>query len=165
VTLQDLYYVDEVQNKAMKVERLQNKVLPFKNKAERISDRIRTQQNFTSNEWSLARKAIDATPANSTTKTAHTTKGKENLYAKYELVSVTSMANPDTGPMSDRKKRPVNMADYEDEDEVLIETGLEDSDFVKKEGEATTCVIQQLPCNQKNLTPHKSIRFFTQDIW
>ena len=30
------------------------------------------------------------------------------------------------------KRRPINMADYEDEDEVLIETKPEDSYFVKK---------------------------------
>ena len=41
------------------------------------------------------------------------------------------------------------MADYEDEDEVLIETEPEGSDFVE-EGKAVTCVIQQLLCNQKN---------------
>ena len=40
------------------------------------------------------------------------------------------------------------MADYEDEDEMLIKTEPEDSDFVEKEGEAATCVIQL--CNQKN---------------
>ena len=39
------------------------------------------------------------------------------------------------------------MADYEDK--VLTETEPEDSDFVE-EGEATTCVIQRLLCNQKN---------------
>ena len=42
------------------------------------------------------------------------------------------------------------MADYEDEDEMLIETEPKDSDFVEEEGEAETCVIQQLLCNQKN---------------
>jgi len=43
VDLQDLYSVDEAQNKAMKVERLQNKTLPFKNATERTSDGTRTQ--------------------------------------------------------------------------------------------------------------------------
>ena len=41
------------------------------------------------------------------------------------------------------------MADYEDEDEVLIETELEDSDFVE-DGEVATCAVQRLLCNQKN---------------
>jgi len=42
------------------------------------------------------------------------------------------------------------MADYKDKNEVLIETEQEDSDFVEEEGEATTCIIQTLLCNQKN---------------
>ena len=51
------------------------------------------------------------------------------------------------------------MTDYENEDEVLIETEPKDSDFVEEEGEVATCVIQPLLCNQKTLTPHKGIRF------
>jgi len=43
VTLQDLYSVDKAQNKTMKVERLQNKALPFKNTAERTFGGIITQ--------------------------------------------------------------------------------------------------------------------------
>jgi len=46
---------------------------------------------------------------------------------------------------------------------VLIETELEGSDFVEEE-EATTCVIQRLLCNKKIPTPHKGIRFSTQDV-
>ena len=42
------------------------------------------------------------------------------------------------------------MAGYEDEDELLIEIEPKDSEFVKKEGKAATCVIQRLLCNQKN---------------
>jgi len=43
VALQDLYSVDEAQNKAMKVERLQNKALSFMNAVERTSDDTITQ--------------------------------------------------------------------------------------------------------------------------
>jgi len=42
------------------------------------------------------------------------------------------------------------MANYEDEDEVLIETELEDSDFVKEDGEVATYMFQWFLCNQKN---------------
>jgi len=42
------------------------------------------------------------------------------------------------------------MVDYVDEDEVLIETEPEDSDFVEEDGDAATCVIQRLLCNQNN---------------
>ena len=49
VALQDLYSVDELQNKVMKIERLQNKAFLFKNATERTSGGTRTQQDFTSN--------------------------------------------------------------------------------------------------------------------
>ena len=81
VALQDLYFIDEAQNKAMKVERLQNKTLPFKNAVERTSSGIRTKQDSTSSERSPARKVFDAPLAISVTKSAPITKGKKNLYA------------------------------------------------------------------------------------
>ena len=34
------------------------------------------------------------------------------------------------------------MKNYEDEDEVLIETERKDSDFIKEEGKTAICVIQ-----------------------
>jgi len=42
------------------------------------------------------------------------------------------------------------MEDYEEEDDVLIETELEDSDFAQEQGDPVTCVVQRLLCNQKN---------------
>jgi len=51
------------------------------------------------------------------------------------------------------------MADYEDENEVLVKTESEDSDFVEEEGEAATYVIQWLLCNQKNPKTTKSSDF------
>ena len=39
------------------------------------------------------------------------------------------------------------MANYEDEDEVLMEIKSEDSDFVEEDGEVATCVVQRLLCN------------------
>ena len=48
------------------------------------------------------------------------------------------------------------MADYEGEDQVMIEIEQKNSDFVEEEGEAVTCVIQRLLCNQKN--PHTTQR-------
>jgi len=41
------------------------------------------------------------------------------------------------------------MVDYEDEDEVEIETEPEGSDFAEEHGEPVTCVVQQLLCIQK----------------
>jgi len=41
------------------------------------------------------------------------------------------------------------MADYEEEDDVLIETVLEDPDFVGEHRDLVFCVIQKVICNQK----------------
>ena len=39
--------------------------------------------------------------------------------------------------------------DYEDKDDVEIETELVDSDFIEEHGESTACLVHQLLCNQK----------------
>ena len=41
------------------------------------------------------------------------------------------------------------MANYEEKDDVLIETDTEDSDFVKEYEEPIAGVIQKVLCNQK----------------
>ena len=51
--------------------------------------------------------------------------------------------------MSAPKRKQVNMADYEDEDEVQIETKSEDSDFTEEHGDLITCVVQKLLCSLK----------------
>ena len=43
VILHDVFSVDETHNKAMKIERLQNKALPFKSVVEKTSSSARTQ--------------------------------------------------------------------------------------------------------------------------
>jgi len=78
-----------------------------------------------------------------------TTKGKKNSYAKPGVGKCYKCGEPGHRANECSKRRTVNMADYEDEDEVLIETEPEGSDFVE-EGKAVNCVIQQLLCNQKN---------------
>ena len=47
------------------------------------------------------------------------------------------------------KRRQVNMTDYKEEDNVLIEIESEDSDFVEEHGDPVTCVIQKVLCSQK----------------
>jgi len=46
--------------------------------------------------------------------------------------------------------RQANVAEYEGEDEVEIETEPEDSDLAEEYRESATFVLQQLICNQKN---------------
>ena len=41
------------------------------------------------------------------------------------------------------------MANYEEENDVLIETEPEDSDFIKEHGDPISCVIQKVLCRQK----------------
>jgi len=81
VVFQNLYSVDEAENKAMKVKRLQNNALSFKNSAERTFNDTRTQQGSTSNKQPPVRKASDAPPANPATTSTPSIKGKENPYA------------------------------------------------------------------------------------
>ena len=50
MAIQDVFYVDEAQNKGMKIERLQSRTLPFKGNTEKASDNIRTQEGSTSSE-------------------------------------------------------------------------------------------------------------------
>jgi len=38
-------------------------------------------------------------------------------------------------------RRPVNMVDYKDEDEVQIEAEPENSDFAEEDGEVGTCMV------------------------
>ena len=52
------------------------------------------------------------------------------------------------------------MADYEDEDEVLIETEPKDFDFVEEDGKVATCVVQRFLCNQKNPDTTQSHQIF-----
>jgi len=82
VAIQDVFSADEAQNKAMKIERLQNRALSFKGALEKTSGGSRTQQASISSEQPPAHKAIDAPPVNPTTAAAPTTKAKENAYAK-----------------------------------------------------------------------------------
>jgi len=82
VIFHDVFSVDEAYNKAMKIERLQNKASPFKSIAEKTSSNIRAQQGSTSGEQPPAHKVVDASTANPVTANPPTTKGKENPYAK-----------------------------------------------------------------------------------
>jgi len=41
------------------------------------------------------------------------------------------------------------IADYEEEDDVIVETEPKDSDFVKEHVDPVTCVIQKVICSQK----------------
>jgi len=64
VILHNVFSVDEAHNKAMKIERLQSKILPLKSIAKKTSQQYKTQQGSTSGERPLIRKATDAVTVN-----------------------------------------------------------------------------------------------------
>jgi len=134
----------------MKIKMMQSRVLTFKGAPERISGNTRAQQDSSSSKRPPTHKAIDTPPANPVTAAAPTTKGKDNSYAKPGVGKCYRCGEYGHMSIECPKRRPINMTDYKDEDEVLIKTEPKDSDFVKGEGEVTTCVIQRLLCNQKN---------------
>ena len=55
------------------------------------------------------------------------------------------------------------MVDYEDEDEVKIETE-NDFGFAEEHDDALTCVFHKLRCNQKPSTPRNDIKSSTQGV-
>jgi len=69
-------------------------------------------------------------------------KGKENPYAKPVVGKYYRCNDLEHKPNECTRRRQVNMADYEDEDKVKIETEPEDSDFAEEHGESATCMVQ-----------------------
>jgi len=120
--LHDVFSVDEAHNKAIKIERLQNRTLPLKSAAERASSSTRTQPSSTLGEWPQACEATDTFAANLATSAPPTTKGKENPYVKSGVGKRYRWGEPRHKSNECSKRHQVNIADYEEEDEVEIET-------------------------------------------
>jgi len=146
--LHDVFFVDEAHNKVIKNERLQNKDSLFGSIAEKTSSSTRTQQSFTSGDQPPANKATDAPTINPVTTITPTIKDKENSYAMPGVSKCYRYVNLDISPMSIQGGGK-SMWQSEDEDEVKIETELEDSDIAEEYGESATCMVQRLLCNQK----------------
>ena len=142
VILHDVFSIDEAHNNAIKIERLQDRAVPFKSTAEKTSGNKIALQRSTSGERPPTHKATDAPPANLTTAIAPTTKVKENPYTKLRVDKCYRHRELEHKSDECPKRRFVNMTDYDDEDEVLIETESEDSDFVE-EGEAAIVVTNR----------------------
>ena len=92
---------------------------------------------------------VNAKAPTSTPIIAHAiAKSKDTPYTKPGVGKCYNVANLNTGPMSARRGGPSIWQDYE-EDDVLLETGLEDSDFIEEHGELVAYVVQKVLCNQK----------------
>ena len=81
-------------------------------------------------------------------------KCNDNPYTKSRVDKYYRRGEPEHRYNERPNRRLINMADYEEEDDVLIETKSEDSDFVEEYGEPIACVVQKVLCNQKIPTPH-----------
>jgi len=99
--------------------------------------------------------------------TTLTTKGKENPYSKLGVSKCYRCGEPGHKSHECPRRRQVDIANYEDEDEVKIESESEDSDFVEKHEESATCMVQQLLYNQKatrryTMTSNLLLKVFVQ---
>jgi len=124
VVLHDVFSVDEVYNKAMKIERLQSKAPPSRSplSIEELVKGDEVQLSSTVTGHPLAQ--LTAKASTSTATTPAVAKSKENLYTKPE--NSKCYRYDELGHKSNEcpKRRQVNIADYEEEDEVQIETEL-----------------------------------------
>ena len=81
--------------------------------------------------------------------TTPTTNGNRNSYVKSGVGKCYMRGGPEHKSNECPRRRQINMADYEDEDKVKIETEYEDSDFAEEHGDSSTYMVQQLLYNQK----------------
>jgi len=147
VILHDVFSVDEAHNKAMKNERLHSRVPPFKRPMllEKSLGGDGIQPNSMTVDQPPTQQAVKA-PMSTPTTNSVVAKGKKNPYTKPEIDKCYRCDEHGHKSNEGPKRRPVNMVDYEDEDEMQIETEPEDSDFAE-DGEVATCVTQRLLCN------------------
>ena len=76
------------------------------------------------------------------------TKSKENSYTKPEIDKCYRCGEPRHRSNECPKRKEV-VANYGDEDEVVIIEDASDSDFLEEHGDPVACVVQKLLCNQK----------------
>jgi len=140
-----VFFVDEANNKATKVEGLHNRAPPF-----------RYPMLF---EESLGGEGVQSSPttvyqppADQTIK-AHVfapattaAKSKENLYAKPGVGKCYRHGEPEHRSNECPKRKQVNMVNFRDDEGVVIEEA-SGSDFDEEHGDSIACVVQRLLCN------------------
>ena len=103
VILHDVFSVDEAHNKILKIERLQSRT-PLSKPPTPIEETT-----------------TEAPTAAPVTTWASVAKGKENLYAKPDVGKCYRCGEPGYKSNKDSKRKQLNMADYEEEEEKELE--------------------------------------------
>jgi len=129
VILHDVFSVNEAATRPLRLKDCKTESV-----AEKTSSSTKTQQGSTSGDRPPARKATDAFTANPATTATPTIKGKENSYAKPGVGKCYRCGEP-KHKSNKCPRRQVNMADYEDEDEVNVDIEPEEFDFSEEYGE------------------------------
>ena len=75
-------------------------------------------------------------------------KRKDKPYTKPGVDKYYRCDEPEHRSNECSKRRPVNILDYEEEEDVLIETKLEDPNFAEEHCDPVSCVIHKVLCSQ-----------------
>ena len=131
VIFHGVLYVDEVHKKAIKIERLQSRASPFKSVAEDI------QQYKKSLEFHIGWLTSSPESKPSDNDSPYYKRQRESIRQDrcWQMLQVWW---PKHKSNKCPRRRQVNMADYEDEDEVKIKTEPENSDFAEEHEESAT---------------------------
>jgi len=132
----------------MKIERLQSRAIPFRRSTQFEETQARADSQLSVDRPTTHR---STNPPATTLETIATTpaKSKKNPYTKPGVGKCHKCGEPEHKFNECPERRQVDMADYENEGEVEIETEPDDSDFAEEHGDVVTCIIQKLLCNQK----------------
>jgi len=94
--------MNEAHNKALKIERLQNRAPPFRcsTPIENSASGVEVQLSFTTVDRLLARESTNSPASAPTTITIAVVKSKENPYTKPEVGKCYRCGSQDTSPMN-----------------------------------------------------------------
>jgi len=133
----------------MKIERLRSRALPFKHP---LSIEDPTRDDGVSLSSMKTGQTIVQPPAKASTSPPTTklavAKSKDNPYTKLEVGKCYRCDESRHRSNECPKKRPVNVADHEEKNDVLTEIELEDYDFTEEHGDRVAYVIQKVFCSQ-----------------
>ena len=148
VILHNVFSIDEARNKTLKIERPQSRDTPFR-QSTHFEEPLTGADSQLSVDQPITYRPIDP-PAAALETAAAPAKNKKNPYAKPGVGKCYRYGEPGHKSNKCPKRRQVNMSDYkEDEEEEFEIEEPDDFDFAEEHGNAITCIVQKLLCNQK----------------